>query len=256
MRGAWLVTESPPNEFCLPQEVFKLGLGHGPLLVYLYLIYRKSLKHGADKMSCAVIGKAVGLCAKTVHTHLRMLADAGFIKVKKHGQTFFYMLNPIETHVREQSYAALRNRWISSKRLWLTGEVFSAVFPVPNEVFQLGLKPGDLLVYIYLHYQKGVRSGQCWPSYATIGTAVGMSRKAVQKHIGSLINKGLIQAEKTMICRKDGCRYNGSLLYTVKPIEQILKEREEEFLAELKLAEAQHKWDRRSQKRNHPRSAL
>ena len=79
MRGAWLVTESPPNEFCLPQEVFKLGLGHGPLLVYLYLIYRKSLKHGADKMSCAVIGKAVGLCAKTVHTHLRMLADAGFI---------------------------------------------------------------------------------------------------------------------------------------------------------------------------------
>lgn len=84
----------------------------------------------------------------------------------------------------------------------------------------------------------------------------GMSRKTVQKHIGSLINKGLIQAEETMIRRKDGRRCNGSLLYTVRPIEQILKEREKEFLAELKLAEAQRKWDRRSQERGRPRFAL
>ena len=66
---------------------------------------------------------------------------------------------------------------------------------MPSVVFQLGLKAGELLVYIYLHYQKGVRSGQCWPSYATIGAAVGMSRKTVQKHIGALVNRGLIQAE-------------------------------------------------------------
>lgn len=130
------------------------------------------------------------------------------------------------------------------------------MFPLPSVVFQLGLKAGELLVYIYLHYQKGVRSGQCWPSYATIGRAVGMSRKTVQKHVRSLIGAGLIQAEDTMIRRRDGHRYNGSLLYTVKPIEQILKEREEEFLAELKVAEAQRKWDRRCQKRDHPRSAL
>lgn len=47
------------------------------------------------------------------------------------------------------------------KQKWITGEVFEAVFPLPNEVFQLGLKAGDLLVCIYLQYQKGVRSGQC-----------------------------------------------------------------------------------------------
>ena len=87
--------------------------------------------------------------------------------------------------------------------------MFDAVFPVPNEVFQLGLQPGELLVYIYLHYQKGVRSGQCWPSYATIGTAVGMSRKTVQKHIGSLVDKDLIRAEETMIRRKAGRREEG-----------------------------------------------
>lgn len=128
------------------------------------------------------------------------------------------------------------------KQTWLTGEVFNAVFPLPNEVFQLGLKAGDLLVYIYLQYQKGVRSGQCWPSYATIGAAVGMSRKTVQKHIWALVDKGLIQTEDTTIRRKNGAVYNGSLLYTLKPIKQVLKEHEKEMLDELKLAEAQRKW--------------
>lgn len=256
MRGAWSATAASPNEFCLPHEVFKLGLGHGPLLVYLYLVYRKSMGRGEDKMSCAVIGKAVGWCEKTVRTHLRTLADAGFIKVNQHGQTFSYTLCPIQGRVCERRSVTPRNRWISTKSTWLTGEVFDAVFPVPNEVFQLGLQPSELLVYIYLHYQKGVRSGQCWPSYATIGTAVGMSRKTVQKHIGSLVDKDLIRADETMIHRKDGRRCNGSLLYTVRPIEQILKEREKEFLTELKLAEAQRKWERRCQQRDRPRSAL
>lgn len=131
------------------------------------------------------------------------------------------------------------------KQTWITGEVFNAVFPLPNEVFQLGLKAGDLLVYIYLQYQKGVRSGQCWPSYATIGAAVGMSRKTVQKHVCALVNKGLIQTEDTTIRRKNGLVYNGSLLYTLKPIKQVLREREKEMLAELKLAEAQRKWARK-----------
>ena len=256
MRWAGM-TESPrADTFPLPHEVFELGLGRGPLRVYLYLICRKSLKHGADKMSYAIISNAVGLCKKTVRTHLRTLADAGFIRTEDHGQTFSYTLCPIQGKVCERHSVTPRNRWISTKHTWLTGEVFNAVFPVPNEVFQLGLQAGELLVYIYLHYQKGVRSGQCWPSYATIGTAVGMSRKTVQKHIGSLVDKDLIRAEETMIRRKDGHRCNGSLLYTVRPIQQILREREKESLAQLKQAEAQRKWERRCQERGRPRSAL
>lgn len=170
MTGAWSVAAPSTNEFCLPHEVFKLGLGHGPLLVYLYLIYCKSMGHRADKMSCAIISKAVGWCEKTVRTHLRALDNAGLVKLEHHGQTFSYSLCPIQAKVLRR-YAAPRNRWISTKRTWLTGEMFDAIFPIPSEVFQLDLKPGELLVYIYLHYQKGVRSGQCWPSYATIGNA-------------------------------------------------------------------------------------
>ena len=66
MRRAWSVAALSSNEFFLPHEVFELGLKQGPLLVYLYLICRMSLKHSADKMSCAVIGKAVGMSRKTV----------------------------------------------------------------------------------------------------------------------------------------------------------------------------------------------
>lgn len=256
MRSVWLAAAPSANEFFLPHEVFELGLKQSPLLVYLYLICRKSLKHGADEMNCAVISKAVGLCEKTVRTHLHTLADIGYIKAEHHGQTFSYTLCPIQSKVQKYRGTTSRSRWISRKQVWITGEVFDAVFPLPNAVFQLGLKAGELLVYIYLHYQKGVRSGQCWPSYATIGAAVGMGWKTVQKHVHSLIDKGLIQAEDTMVQRKNGRSYNGSLLYTVKPIGQILKEREEEFLTELKLAEAQRKWNRRCQQRDRPRSAL
>lgn len=242
MRGTWQAAESPPNEFCLPHEVFKLGLGHGPLLVYLYLIYCKSMGHSVDKMSCAAIGKTVGWCEKTVRSHLRALDNAGLVKLEHHGQTFSYSLCPIQAKVHERRDEASRRSWISTKRTWLTDEMFDAVFPVPNEVFQLNLQPGELLVYIYLHYQKGVRSGQCWPSYATIGKAVGMSRKTVQTHVGALINRGLIRAEETMIRRKNGRRCNGSLHYTIIPIRQVLRVREKELLEQLKLAEAQRKW--------------
>ncbi len=254
MRSVW--SAAAPDAFTLPHEVFELSLKQGPLLVYLYLICRKSLKHGADKTSCAIIGKAVGLCAKTVRTHLSTLADTGFIKMEHHGQTFSYSLCPILSKVQGHRSTMFRSRWISTKQAWITGEVFEAVFPLPSAVFQLGLKGGELLVYLYLQYQKGARSGQCWPSYATIGKAVGMGRKTVQKHIHSLVDAGLIQAEDTTIRRRNGRSYNGSLLYTVKPIEQILKEREKEFLAELKLEEAQRKWNWRCQQRDHPRSAL
>ena len=243
------------NSFSLPQEVFKLGLGQGPLLVYLYLICRKSLKRGVDEMSCAVIGKAVGMCVKTVRTHLRTLAGTGVIKMEYYGRTFSYTLCPIQYRVREYRSTTPHNRWMLSKQVWLTGEEFDAVFPLPNEVFQLGLKGGSLLVYIYLQYQKGVRSGQCWPSYATIGAAVGMSRKTVQRHVCALVDKELVATENTSVFSR-GLKVNGNLRYTLKPIWQVLKEREDEMLVELKLAETQRKWNQHCLNRDRPRSPL
>ena len=235
-----------PNSFPLPHEVFELGLSHGPLLVYISLVYHKSQRHSAIALSCVAISKLVGLCEKSVRTHLRTLESEGLIQVEYNGSKFTCTLCPVRDRVETRRTAdpSLTQKicWRSTKQEWLTGEMFKAVFPLPNDVFQLGLKSGDLLVYIYLQYQKGAHSDQCWPSYTTIGAAVGMSRKTVQKHIGALINKGLVRAEYTSVFFH-GQKVNGNLLYTLKPVEQVLREREKTLLDKLKLTEAQRKWD-------------
>ena len=235
-----------PNSFPLPHEVFELGLSHGPLLVYIALVYLKSQKHGADTLSYAAISKLIGLCEKTVRTHLRTLESEGLIQVESSGSKFTCTLCPIQDMVEKRCAAdPVRVRkvsWRSTKQQWLTGEMFKAVFFLSNDVFRLDLKSGNLLVYIYLQYQKGTHSDQCWPSYATIGVAVGMSRKTVQKHIGALIDKGLVRADYTSVF-VHGQKVNGNLLYTIKPVEQVLREREKAQLDKLKQAEAQRKWD-------------
>ena len=118
-------------------------------------------------------------------------------------------------------------------------------FRMPNEIFSLGLSPGEFAVYAYLLHCENWHTHQCWSSYATISKAVGMSRKTVQKHAWALAEKGLIRIEETTVRRKNGLVCNGSLLYTLKPIQQVIREREEEMLSKLKLAAAQRKWAQR-----------
>lgn len=235
------------NSFPLPHEVFELGLSRGALLVYIYLVYHKSLRRKYDNLSCAVISQAVGLCEKTVRTHLHTLVSEKLIQMSSISKSVFtYTLCLIQDKVEKcragNSVSVRKASWWSTKQMWLTGEKFNAVFSLPHEVFRLGLKSGELLVYIYLQYQKGAVSGQCYPSYATIGTAVGMSRKTVQKHVCALVDKGLIETENTSVFTH-GLKVNGNLRYTIKPIIQVLKEREGELLAEMKRATAQRIWD-------------
>ncbi len=54
---------------------------------------------------------------------------------------------------------------------------------VPNDIFLLGLSPGELAVYIYLLRCENRNTYQCWPSYATIGENVGMSVNIVRKNV-------------------------------------------------------------------------
>lgn len=61
---------------------------------------------------------------------------------------------------------------------------------------------------------------------------------------------------KNTIEFSNGLKVNDNLRYTLKPIRQVLKEHEDEMLAKLKLAEAQRKLIRRSQKRDRSRSPL
>ena len=120
---------------------------------------------------------------------------------------------------------------------------------MPKSIFNLGLTSGEILVYTYLIYCEDRQTHQCYPSYSTIGEAVNMSNNTVKKHVKGLEKKGLITTEYTTVKTKDGRTHNGSLLYTLRPLQPIeeayfqKKIREAEARMKLKLAiEKQQKY--------------
>lgn len=92
-------------------------------------------------------------------------------------------------------------------------------YPLPKVLCRLGLSPGEIAVYSILMYCENRTTYQCYPSYRTIGKAVGMSRNTVRKYVQELEERGLIVTERTSIITRDGRKQNGSLLYTILPIQ-------------------------------------
>ena len=97
-------------------------------------------------------------------------------------------------------------------------------FSLPNEIFVLGLCAGEISVYSYLLYRENRKTFQCWPSYKTIGKAVGMSQNTVRKYVMALEEKSLISTEPTSIRTQSGQKRNGSLLYTIRPIQEAMEQ--------------------------------
>jgi hypothetical protein len=95
-------------------------------------------------------------------------------------------------------------------------------FPLPNEIFSLGLSPGSLAVYSYLLFCEDRRTYQCYPSYRSIGKAILMSVNTVRKYVVELEERGLIITEPTSFMTKDGRKRNGSLRYTILPIQNAV----------------------------------
>lgn len=96
-------------------------------------------------------------------------------------------------------------------------------FPLPNEIFCLGLSSGEIAVYAYLLRCENRKTFQCHPSYKTIGKAVGMSKNTVRKHVDGLTKKRLITTEPTSVYTQKGEKRNGNLLYTIRPIEDAVE---------------------------------
>lgn len=94
---------------------------------------------------------------------------------------------------------------------------------VPNEVFNFELSSHEIAVYNYLLRCEDRRTYQCHPSYRTIGKAVRLSENTVRKYVTSLEEKGLIRTEPSTIITKDGRVRNGSLIYTIRPIQEALE---------------------------------
>ena len=109
-------------------------------------------------------------------------------------------------------------------------------FSLPNEVFLLGLSAGELSVYSFLKRCENRKTHQCWPSIKTIGQAVRMSENTVRKYIRQLEERGLITAEPTEVITKTGEKRNGNLLFTLRPIREVIDEHYASQLAGLELA--------------------
>ena len=108
-------------------------------------------------------------------------------------------------------------------------------FSLPNEIFLLGLSPGELAVYCYLRRCENQKTHRCWPSYKNIGDAVGMCENTVSKYIQKLMERGLIAVEPTKVTTKAGVTRNGTLRFTLLPPQNVIARHYEEKLQELEL---------------------
>lgn len=131
------------------------------------------------------------------------------------------------------------------KQNWPKRDHIKNYFPLPNEIYSLGLSPGAIAVYGFLLRRENRETYQCLVSYRTIGEAVGMSVNTVRKYVMELEERGLIRTERTTITTKDGCRQNGCLLYTILPIQMAIDQFHERQLSEADLARERWRAEKR-----------
>ena len=96
-------------------------------------------------------------------------------------------------------------------------------FTLPNEIFSLGLGAGEIAVYAYLRCLENPSTYQCWPSYSTIGKAIGRTKNTVMQYVDALSEKGLISTEPTSVLTKSRIKKNGNLCYTIRPIHEAVE---------------------------------
>ena len=111
-------------------------------------------------------------------------------------------------------------------------------FPLPNAIFHLGLSAEEIATYAFLLYCEDRKTYQCFPSYSTIGDAIGKTKNSVKKYVDGLRDKGLISTQMTKKIAKDGAVLNGNLLYTILPIQNGI-----DVYNETQLYLAQLEWE-------------
>ena len=122
------------------------------------------------------------------------------------------------------------------KSSWTRRDPIKNYFPLPNEIYSLGLSTGAIAVYGFLMRIENRQTYQCTASYRTIGHATGMSVNTVRKYVAELEERGLIITERTTVTTRDGRILNGCLRYTICPIQQVMEEYHQRQLAELELS--------------------
>ena len=109
-----------------------------------------------------------------------------------------------------------------SYRQWTKRDPVKNYFPLPNEIFSLGLSATAIAVYGYLLRRENRETYECLTSYRMIGQAIGKSVTTVRKYVTELEERGLITTQRTSIMTKDGRKWNGCLRYHILPIQMSI----------------------------------
>ena len=99
-------------------------------------------------------------------------------------------------------------------------------------IFSLDLSVGEIATYAYLMRCEDRETYQCYPSMATIGDAIGVTKNTVMKYVRGLEEKQLIYTEPTTVWGKGGKKRNGNLLFTIRPIEEAKRYHVEQQMLE------------------------
>ena len=110
------------------------------------------------------------------------------------------------------------------RSLWPARDSVRDYYPLPKEIFSLGLNAAEIAICAYLLFCEDRQTFKCWPSYRKISEAVGLSPNTIRKHIRSLEERSLLIKEPTLVTTKDGKTRNGNLLFTIRPIQAALQQ--------------------------------
>lgn len=127
------------------------------------------------------------------------------------------------------------------KQRWPKRDPIKNYFPLPNEIYSLGLSSTAIAVYGYLLLREERKTYECLASYRMIGEAIGKSVTAVRKYVSELEKRGLITTERTSIMTKDGRKWNGRLRYHILPIQMSVDQFYERQLRRLEASAARQK---------------
>ncbi|MBS5134998.1 MAG: helix-turn-helix domain-containing protein [Oscillospiraceae bacterium] len=122
------------------------------------------------------------------------------------------------------------------KKNWTKRDPIKNYFPVPNEIFSLGLSSDAISIYGYLLSREDRKTYECLVSYRMISEAIGKSVTTVRKYVMELEERSLIRTERTNVVTKEGRKRNGRLLYHILPIQMAIDQFHERQLYEADLA--------------------
>ena len=127
------------------------------------------------------------------------------------------------------------------KTYWPKRDPIKNYFPLPNEIYSLGLSATAIAVYGYLLCREDRKTYECLASYRMISEAIGKSVTTVRKYVCELEERGLITTERTSVITRDGRKQNGRLRYHILPIRSAIEQFNERQLRAAELDWARQK---------------